>query len=424
MLKTIKTTLKDLFIFLKNPKDEQDIDQSNQKKIKILFSLLAIDIPIMLLLSMLINNFAELGWVKVENHKVALFIDTMPIWSVFLLAVIVIPFIEEILFRLFLRFKRNYFLQITISLFPQTKKAISSFWNKKFGYAFYLSAIVFALIHITNYDSNDNFVYLIPVLVLPQFIMGLFLGYLRVRYSFMLGYFMHALHNTIFITVALFSMETTSNQKLNLETKEYTLKIEEVKRVKTSYINNFNQDSINFIGTDFKSIIATLTNKDIGLIESNNESLLNKRISLSFKNNSIDSLNKDSLILKHLGEIYLFKIETKQRNQKVYNLLVQDTPQLLKHSSKDDNKVSNASTSVSSNNNIKFENTTLDQVAKTLSLSYKKRFEVKDEFSEKFHMNLPNGNFSKLENTLKADYGIHLKEVEKEVEYIFINFKE
>src|SRR5699024_8470627 len=127
MLKTIKSTLKDLSNFLKNPKDEQDIDQSKHKKVKILFSLLAIDIPIMILLSMLINNLAKLGWVKIENHQVKLLMDLMPIWLVFFLTVIIIPFIEEIIFRLFLRFRRNYFLQIIISLFPQTKNPVSIF---------------------------------------------------------------------------------------------------------------------------------------------------------------------------------------------------------------------------------------------------------------------------------------------------------
>src|SRR5699024_5108010 len=106
---------------------------------------------------------------KIENHQVKLLMDLMPIWLVFFLTVIIIPFIEEIIFRLFLRFRRNYFLQIIISLFPQTKNPVSIFWNKKFGYIFYLSAIVFAFIHITNYDSNDNIIYLIPILVLPQF---------------------------------------------------------------------------------------------------------------------------------------------------------------------------------------------------------------------------------------------------------------
>ena len=90
MLKIIKSTLKDLFGFLKNPKEEQDIDQSTQKKAKSFFSILAIDLPIMILLSLLINGFAKLGWIEIENHQVKLLIELMPIWLVFLLAVIVL----------------------------------------------------------------------------------------------------------------------------------------------------------------------------------------------------------------------------------------------------------------------------------------------------------------------------------------------
>jgi len=420
MLKTFKNTLKDLFVFLKNPKDEQDIDQSKQNKVKKLFSLLVIDIPIMVLLSILINYFAKLGWVEIENHQVKLLLDLAPVWLVFLLAVIIIPFIEEIIFRLFLRFRRNYFLQIIISIFPKTKTPILGFWKNKFSFVFYLSAIFFALIHTTNFGSNNPIFYLIPILVLPQFIMGLFLGYLRVRYNFMLGYLMHVIHNAIFITVALLSMEETANQKLNLETNGYSLKIEEVSGVNTSYIHNHNQDSISFIGTDIKSIISNLTNKDYDLIESNNKSLLSKKITLKFRNNSSDSLNKDSLILKHLSEIYSFKIENKHRKQKVYNLVIQDSLQLFKHSSSTENEINNVSTSVSANK-IAFENTTLNEVAKTLSVSYKNRFEFKNEFSKEFNIILPNNNFTKLENTLKTDYGIDLKEIEKEIEYIYIN---
>src|SRR5690606_30057159 len=140
-------------------------DQSKQKKLKRLFSLLVIDIPITVLLSMLINYFAKLGWVEIENHQVKLLLDLAPVWLVFLLAVIIIPFIEEIIFRFFLRFRRNYFLQIIISIFPKTKTPISGFWNKNYGYIFYLSAIVFALIHITNFGSNNPIFYLIPILV-------------------------------------------------------------------------------------------------------------------------------------------------------------------------------------------------------------------------------------------------------------------
>lgn len=422
MLKTIKSSLKDLSYFLKNPKDEQDISQSKQQKAKRLFSLLAIDIPIMMLLSILINHFVSLGWVELENHQVKLLLDLMPIGLVFFFTVIFIPFIEEIIFRLFLRFKRNFFLQIITSVFPQTKTPIVGFWNKKFGFVFYFSAIVFALIHITNYNSTSTIIYLIPILVLPQFISGLFIGYLRVRYNFMSGYLFHAIHNAIFITVALFSIEETSNLKLNLETDAYTLKIEEVSRVKTSFINNNNQDSISFIGTEFKSIISNLTNKDYDLIESNNKSIISRKITLNYRKKSSDSLNRESLILKHLGDIYSFKIEHKHRKQKVFNLVVQDSLQLFKYLSNTKNGINNTSTIVLSNK-ITFENTTLEGVAKTLSLNYENRFELKNEFSKKFNITLPNNNFTKLENTLKKDYGIYLEETNKELEYIYINFQ-
>ena len=118
----------------------------------------------------------------------------------------------------------------------------------------------------------------------------------------------------------------------------------------------------------------------------------------------------------------MFKIENKHRNQKVYNLVVQDSIQLYKHLSKTEDEIKNTSISASPTK-ITFENTTLEQIAKNLSVSYKNRFEVKDEFSKEFNITLPNNNFSKLENTLKTDYGIYLKEIEKEVEYLYINIQ-
>ena len=423
MLKTVKNTLKDFSNFLKCPADKQDINQSKQQKTKRLFSLLAIDIPIMILLSMLMYSFDKLGWVEIENHKVGLQLDSNPVWLVLLFAVIILPFVEEIIFRLFLRFKKNYPLRVVIAAFPRTKKVICSFWNKKYGYVFYLAAVAFALLHIKNYDFENTKVFIFPILVLPQFMLGLFIGYLRVRYNFMLGYLLHALHNAVFITVALLSINETSDQKLDITTNKYSLKIEEVKRENYSYTNNYNQDSISFIGIDFKSIISTLTKKDLDLIESNNETLLNKKITLNYKNSSPESLNRDSLILEHLSEVYSFKIETKQRNQKVYTLYVKDTLQLFKHLSQKKRESNNISTSISSEN-ITFENTTLEQVAKTLSSSYKMRFEVKDEFSKEFNINVPNGSFSQLENVLKTNYGIYLEEIEKKIEYIYLNFQE
>lgn len=422
MLKTIKSTLKDISDFLKKPTENQDTNQSIQQKIKRLSTLLVIDILIVIILTAIISIFNELGLVNIEGHQVVSSLDLMPVWLVFIQAVIVIPFFEEIIFRLPLRFKTNYILRPVTYIFPKTKPAILEFWNKKYGYIFYLFTLIFALLHINNYDSNNIIIYIIPLLILPQFITGLFLGYIRVRYNFMLGYLMHALHNAILITLALLSTDNTPNEKLNIETDKYSINIEEVARSKDSYIKNYNQDSISFFGIDFKSIVSTLTQKDINLINSNNDNLLNKRITLNFKNNSLDSLNKDSLIIKHLSEVYSFEIETKKRNQKVYNIYVKDTLQLLKHLSQEENEIDNTVTSVSSKN-ITFKNITLDQMAGTLSSSYETHFDSENTLSQKFNIILPNNNFNKLEKALKTDYGIYLNETEKEIEYIYINFQ-
>ncbi len=422
MLRTIKSTLKDLSDFLKKPTEKQDTNQSTQQKIKRLFSILAIDILIMIVLSAIITGFEKLGWIKEEDHQVELLLYLAPVWLMLILLAIVIPFFEEIIFRLPLRFKSNYILRPVTYIFPKTKPAILAFWNKNFGYIFYLSAVIFALIHITNYESNSTIIYLVPLLVLPQFISGLFFGYLRVRYNFVLAYLMHVLHNAIFVTLSFLVINNTVIEKLNVETDTYSINIEEVVSAKDSYIHNYKQDSISFFRTGFKNIISTLTQKNIDLIISNNDNLLSKRITLNFKNNSLDSLNRDSLIIKHLSEVYLFEIETKKRNQKMHTLYVKDTLQLLKHLYQDENEIDNTSISISSKN-ITFKNATLEQMAETLSSSYKTHFESENTLPQKFNIILPNTNFNELEKVLKTDYGIYLNETEKEIEYIYINFQ-
>src|SRR5690554_8237105 len=105
MLNAFKDTIKDFSGFLRKPTDEQDKDQSKLKKTKKFFLLLLIDLAMMVLLSLFINSFGD---INIENHQVLLLLESAPIWLVFFLAVIALPFIEELIFRFPLRFKRNY----------------------------------------------------------------------------------------------------------------------------------------------------------------------------------------------------------------------------------------------------------------------------------------------------------------------------
>lgn len=192
-----------LYNFLKNPKDLKDENQSISHKIDVFLSLLLLDIPLMFLLAVFLVSFEEMGWIESGNHKVEEFLKNNSKIVIFLFVVVLGPFIEELIFRLFLRLKRNYFFQFLIYIFPNLKYKILEFWVKKYLYVFYFSVIKFAFVHITNYEIEISKFYLFPVLVLPQFFAGIFLGYLSVKYNFMLGFLFHAIHNAILIIPSL-----------------------------------------------------------------------------------------------------------------------------------------------------------------------------------------------------------------------------
>jgi membrane protease YdiL (CAAX protease family) len=122
MLETIKENYFDLMAFLKNPKDEAGPKRTVVQKVKTLLSFLLIEIPIMAVLILLISGLEELGLVDTENHALENLIKSVSIPVLFLLLVIVIPFFEELLFRLYLRYKDNYALHFIVSVASLTGK--------------------------------------------------------------------------------------------------------------------------------------------------------------------------------------------------------------------------------------------------------------------------------------------------------------
>jgi len=62
---------------------------------------------------------------------------------------------------------------------------------------------------------------------MPQFIVGLLIGYLRLRYGLKWGIYLHSLHNLIFIGTSLIFLAGPI-EKVNTVNEKYSLKIEEV----------------------------------------------------------------------------------------------------------------------------------------------------------------------------------------------------
>ena len=144
---------------------------------------------------------------------------------------LIVPALEELIFRLPLKIKSS-FLAISIGMLlyplfgfsylhfdfasPKAYLFLSLFFIflpillnwlftlinlediliKKYKYFFYFSASLFAIVHIPNFKPlNYNLIYLYPFYVLPQFVMGLSLGYLRNKCGLKYSWLLHGLIN-------------------------------------------------------------------------------------------------------------------------------------------------------------------------------------------------------------------------------------
>jgi len=209
-----KNTLWDLLNFLKNPTDEMEESLSvfqNTKKLVILFLL---QLPFLIITILLISLIEELGLVDTLENDVSKMFMRSPA-TMFLLGVIAAPLLEELFFRAYLILEYNFPYRIIhkiISLL--SKEQASRFryfaevnWRKYFKIIVYLSTIIFAYVHISNYNLTTMIIIISPILVLPQFVTGLILAFIRVKHGLIWSMAFHSLHNCILITFSLIFMD-------------------------------------------------------------------------------------------------------------------------------------------------------------------------------------------------------------------------
>ncbi len=81
---------------------------------------------------------------------------------------------------------------------PRRLARLQQFWQRHFGLIFYLVAISFGLVHLSNFHHLTVWHYLLaPVLTLPQLFSGFYLGYVRMRYGIWYSIALHALWNAV-----------------------------------------------------------------------------------------------------------------------------------------------------------------------------------------------------------------------------------
>lgn len=179
-------------------------------------------------------------------------------------AVILAPLVEEILFRLPLRYSPLnlalsvclWSLLITLTLSSantigtlhstaaliilgsvllrfRLKNSVRSqsahrMFQRWLPILFYGSALSFGLLHITNYNFTTvigEAWTLAPLLVLTQIEGGIFLGFIRLRYGFWWGVLSHGFHNAIVLTLVVLTQLSSFDLLLKMQIQ--TIKTQE-----------------------------------------------------------------------------------------------------------------------------------------------------------------------------------------------------
>ena len=180
----MKDTFNELVAYLKNPVLEQDSNQDNSYRLKKFSHLLVFSIITAFLLTPLFGLVEHFGFVDMDTHAMEELLKKMSKTKVFLLTVIAAPLLEELFFR----------------------APITLFYNKKyFKKVFYLFAIIFGLVHLSNFQITPYVILFTPILVAPQIILGGYLGFIRVRFGLQWSILLHACYNAFFMTMGFLS---------------------------------------------------------------------------------------------------------------------------------------------------------------------------------------------------------------------------
>lgn len=178
----MKETFYEFINYLKNPVLEKDSNTTLNHRLKVLVHIFLFCAIFASIITPLFTLLEDLGWIDLDTHKVEEVFKDLPFYAVILVGGILIPFIEELMFR------------APIVLFKKPKS---------FKIAFYFFAIVFGLIHITNFEITSTVLLLTPILVLPQLFAGFALGFLRIRFGLRWSVFLHCIYNIFFLSIAL-----------------------------------------------------------------------------------------------------------------------------------------------------------------------------------------------------------------------------
>ena len=172
----------ELIAYFKNPVLEKDENKKFSYRFGKFVRLLLISIATTFILTIITSIFEASGLLKQGEHSLENVFKNATTLKLFLLAVIFAPITEELIFR------------APLTLFKKPNI---------FRIAFYSIALLFGYIHLWNYEISLNIILFSPVLIAPQIIIGLYLGFIRIRFGLAWSIALHASYNGVLLLLYL-----------------------------------------------------------------------------------------------------------------------------------------------------------------------------------------------------------------------------
>lgn len=227
----LKVELFLLYNFLLNPSSYSINQNKNYRQILyLLFRLYIIEILLSVLFMSIFIYLADSRADFISNFK-AKSAGIRPV----IILVILVPLIEELIFRLPLIFrpvflglstgtfsymllpkifdgiellKTDYSNYIAFSLAcivgyiayvisSKKETSVRSFYKRNYNLIVWLSILSFGFLHILNFDLSTKNLLLLPFFTLPQLVAGTVLSFIRLRFGFVYAICYHALQNLL-----------------------------------------------------------------------------------------------------------------------------------------------------------------------------------------------------------------------------------
>ena len=449
-----------IFKFFLKPEQDSFSGQTITDKIKWLLFLLVFEMPFMLVALSLYYLLVTNGLVNSENHLIGELIKNNNITFIVIFLILVGPFIEELIFRLPLRYKKANFIPLTVVilfftgtlLFKKLHLSLAlsiplfvvftafsifyifnrrmaenrdKFLTSNYPYFFYSLTILFALIHISNFSYSVSLLLFAPIIVLPQFVAGFLFGFIRIKQGFIWGFFLHALHNAIFILPVLL-FPYFNNPKLidKIDKDDYTFEVydgnyfSKGKSSPAADISKVTANKIELSGT-FKNVVSKLTRTNKKYIWFKNSILAEKEISLIFRNNSakIESAKISSQIaLENLLKSYNLETKNEKRDLTIWYLSVKNEHLFATHFSDSVDSINNNTIRgfYGAKDTLKLNNINSEYFARTLQIAFDNEIQNEIDTNTVFSIEIPNDDFNGLKHFLESNFGLTIdKKTEK-----------